>query len=217
MLKGLYIGFFTLIFFEACTHGIFTPPSLDLKYESTTPKVPPKGYVALQPPNLTFFKDFVPHYYQKHYTDALQKGVGLLLAHFGYPSATDAPSARLQGTIRLAFEKTPKTLKETQALLKATDNNGIDPVRVLRLLSATSTLKFECAQSHTPFCGLEIHARVQQPILRANRLDSDPNDRRSDLQIYNDALVQALNKLYQKSLQALESQLKSSPKTGHAL
>ncbi len=217
LLKGLCLGFLTLTFFGACTHGIFTSPSLNLNYQSTAPQVPLKSQITLQPPHLTFFKDFVPHYYQKHYTDALQKGVGLLLAHFGYPSVSNAPSAKLQGTIRLTFEKPPKTLKETQALLKATDNDGVDPVRVLRLLVATSTFKIECAPFHAPFCGLEIYAKVQQPILRANRLDSDPNDRRSDVQIYNDALIQTLNKLYQKSLQTLENQLKSPSKTSHAL
>ncbi|MFC3848070.1 hypothetical protein ACFOPX_05965 [Helicobacter baculiformis] len=191
-----------------CTHGVFSYPSLRLRYQSTAPQATFKGNLFLQNPNITFLQDFVPPYYQHKYTQAFQKDSATLLARLGYISTPNAPSAHLRGQIRLAFESTPPTLKETKAMLKASGNDYIDPVRVLRMLRAQSTLTLECIQNaHFP-CGIQVHVQVLEPVWRANPLDSDPSAHATDEQRYNTALIETLNKLYQQSLQALESALK---------
>ncbi|WP_104695798.1 hypothetical protein [Helicobacter salomonis] len=196
-----------LVLCVGCTHGVFSQPSLQLHYKSASPQVPLKGGLVLQTPDISFSKDFIPHYYQRKYIQALQRDGAALLVHLGYSATPNAPHAHLSGSVRLVFENTPSTLKDTKAMLKATGNEYVDPVRVLRMLRAQSTLKLTCVGGDQFPCGVQVHVQVLEPVWRANPLDSDPSAHASDEQRYNIALIEALNKLYQQSLQTLETQI----------
>ncbi|WP_121020477.1 hypothetical protein [Helicobacter vulpis] len=193
--------------YGGCTHGVFSRPSLRLHYQSALPQVALQKNLLLQAPQITFLQDFIPHYYQRKYAQALQKDGTTLLAHLGYPPAPHAPSAFLKGQVHLAFEPTPPTLKETKAMLKASGNEYVDPARVLRMLRAQSTLTLQCTQQIGFPCGVQVRVQVLEPIWRANPLDSDPNVQATDAQRYNTTLIETLNKLYQQSLHALEAQI----------
>ncbi|WP_120946032.1 hypothetical protein [Helicobacter labacensis] len=204
------IGLLLALLGMGCTHGVFSRPTLTLHYKSPLAQVPPKAHLLLQAPQVSFLQDFIPPYYQHQYTKALQKDIPALLAHLGYTQAPNAPKAHLKVSVRLAFKSTPPTLKETKAMLKASGNEYVDPVRVLRMLHAQSTVALECAQAFP--CGLKARIEVLEPVWRANPLDSDPNTHPSDEMRYNDALIETLNKLYQKSLQTLETQIHNPKK-----
>ncbi|BCD46479.1 hypothetical protein [Helicobacter suis] len=211
MWRVIIVGLFLL----GCKDVVFTLPSLKLHYAvSQIPTKANLGPLVLGYPAVVFKHHFVPKYDQKKYILALQKGVGALLEAKGYQVslANTATGAKLSGTISLGFNNVPRNLKAIQAVLKETHNDYLDPTQVLHMLMATSDLKLQICNSTTPSCVIQIYTKIQEPVLQFNAIDSDPNERGDSNQNYNNALTQALNKLYAKTMQTMESTFKG-PKT----
>ncbi|BCZ17943.1 hypothetical protein NHP190003_12250 [Helicobacter sp. NHP19-003] len=189
-------------------NSVFSPFGLDLRYPLSPAKPNPAlKPLFLAPPDVVFNAEFVPRYDQAQFTKALQKATIGLLQHLGYPLSPQGYNTNLQAQISLAFKNTPKDLKEIAKMLKASHNDSLDPARVLQMLEAKSDLTLRLCAEDSPKCLSHIRVQIQQPILRANPLDSDPNERGGPNANYNHALNLALNKIFIKSMQALQNDL----------
>ncbi|BEG56580.1 hypothetical protein NHP21005_02680 [Helicobacter sp. NHP21005] len=198
-LAGLFLG----------CNNVFSPFSLNLSYPLTPSKLNPAlKPLFLNPPDVVFNAEFVPRYDQAQFAKALQKATLGLLQHLGYPLSPQGYNTNLQAQISLDFKNTPKDLKEIAKMLKASHNNSLDPSRVLQMLEARADLSLRLCAKDSPKCLSHVSVQIQQPILRANPLDSDPNERSGPNANYNHALNLALNKIFKKSMQALQNDLR---------
>ncbi|GLH58463.1 hypothetical protein [Helicobacter ailurogastricus] len=189
-------------------NSVFSPFSLNLSYPLSPSKPNPAlKPLFLSPPDVVFNAEFVPAYDQAQFTKALQKATIGILQHLGYPLSPQGYNTNLQAQIGLAFKNTPKDLKDIAKMLKESHNDSLDPARVLQMLEAKSDLTLRLCAKDTPKCLSHISVQIKQPILRANPLDSDPNERSGPNANYNHALNLALNKLFTKSMQALQNDL----------
>ncbi|BCZ19908.1 hypothetical protein NHP190012_15500 [Helicobacter sp. NHP19-012] len=199
---------FLIGLFWGC-NSVFSPFSLNLSY----PLNPSKINLALDPlflnsPKVVFNAEFVPEYDRHQFTKALQRATIGLLKHLGYPLNPQGYNTHLQAKISLAFKNTPKDLKDIAKILKRGHNNSLDPAQVLQMLDARSEISLRLCAENSTKCLSHISVRIEQPILRANPLDSDPNERSGPNANYNHALNLALNKLFTKSMQALQNDLR---------
>ncbi|GMT38066.1 hypothetical protein NHP20013_01240 [Helicobacter bizzozeronii] len=202
-------------FLVGCKNDVFTLPYLNFTYKSAPVKDKPDlGNLVVAPAQVAFSREFLPKYYQKRYAKGLQEGIAKVLGNRGYQvilptkknpnKDPNALQATIAGTIHFAFQNTPSDLKAIKAMLKATHNDYLEPARVLRMLEIQAHFKV----CEGPICQI-IAQTIYAPILKANPIDSDPNERGGPNQSYNNAIIEGLNRLYQKSLKDLENQLQN--------
>ncbi|GMB95228.1 Neuraminyllactose-binding hemagglutinin family protein [Helicobacter heilmannii] len=195
-------------FFLGC-NSVFSPFSLNLSYPLTPSKPNPAlNPLFLNPPDVVFNAEFVPRYDQAQFKKALQKATAGILQHLGYSLSPQGYNTQLKAQISIHFENTPKDLKAIAKMLKASHNNSLDPAQVLQMLEAKAEMSLRLCAGDGPKCLSHVRVGIKQPILRANPLDSDPNERSGPNANYNHALNLALNKIFKKSMQALQNDLR---------
>ncbi|AFI03950.1 HpaA family protein [Helicobacter cetorum] len=197
--------------------------SLDLKYKETlqnppTPSNTPKLTLTLNAPKIFFNKRFVPHFYQDEFKKAIEKQIASFLEKEGYQinltshTQTQSNDTFISpiGNVLISFEEVPNDLKEIKEKLKDTIMPTINPRNVARLLIIKANLQAECTpQVACSFLSTPIKTHFKVPILYANHLD-DLAQPAEDNKAYNDAIIKALNKIYQDLMKGLEERLKNT-------
>ncbi|WP_104748018.1 HpaA family protein [Helicobacter cetorum] len=198
---------------------------LDLNYKETsksspTPSNAPKITLTLNPPKIFFNERFVPRFYQDQLKKALEKQIASFFKEQGYkivlasPSQPQSNNAFINpiGNVLMSFEEIPNDLKELKEKLKSSIDPTINPKSAVRLLVIKASLQAECTpQVACSFLSTPIETHFKVPILYANHL-GDLAESAEENKPYNDAVIKALNKLYQDLMKGLEKRFKNAPK-----